>query len=35
LNRIDYRRDGLTLEKMGIEGISPERLPALLHEGFF
>ena len=35
LNRIDYRRDGLTLEKMGIEGIPPERLPALLHEGFF
>jgi opine dehydrogenase len=35
LNRIDYRRDGLTLEKMGIGGIPPERLPALLHEGFF
>ncbi len=35
LNRIDYRRDGLTLEKMGIAGIPPERLPALLHEGFF
>ena len=35
LNRCDYRRDGLTLEKMGLAGTRPDNLPTLLHEGFF
>jgi opine dehydrogenase len=34
LNRIDYRRDGLTLEKMGLAGVKRESLKTLLHEGF-
>jgi opine dehydrogenase len=34
MNRIDYRRDGLTLEKMGLAEIGPEHLPTLLHDGF-
>jgi opine dehydrogenase len=34
LNRIDYRRDGLTLEKMGLAGVKRENLQTLLHEGF-
>jgi opine dehydrogenase len=33
-NRIDYRRAGLTLEKMGLAGVRLENLPVLLHEGF-
>ena len=31
---IDFRRDGLTLDKMGLVGITPEALPALLADGF-
>jgi opine dehydrogenase len=34
MNRIDYRREGLTLEKMGLAGVKAETLPTLLHEGF-
>ncbi|MGH7768753.1 MAG: NAD/NADP octopine/nopaline dehydrogenase family protein [Candidatus Binatia bacterium] len=34
MNRIDYRRAGLTLEKMGLAGVKTETLPTLLHEGF-
>jgi hypothetical protein len=34
MNGIDYRRDGLTLEKMGLAAAAPESLPALLREGF-
>ena len=34
INQIDYRRAGLTLEKMGLAGIKPEKLPTLLYEGF-
>jgi len=35
MNRIDYRREGLTVEKMGLAGIRPEKLSLLLDEGFF
>ena len=31
---IDYRREGLTLEKMGLAGARPERLAKILSEGF-
>lgn len=34
MNRIDYRRRGLTLEKMGLAGRRPEDLTGLLQEGF-
>ena len=34
INRIDYRRDGLTLEKMALDATKPENLKTLLHEGF-
>ena len=34
INRMDYRRTGLTLEKMGLSGVMPENLRTLLHEGF-
>jgi opine dehydrogenase len=34
INRTDYRREGLTLEKMGLSGVAPDRLRTLLHEGF-
>ncbi|MBI4528336.1 MAG: NAD/NADP octopine/nopaline dehydrogenase family protein [Deltaproteobacteria bacterium] len=34
MNDVDYRREGLTLKKMGLEGIEPEGLPGVLHEGF-
>jgi opine dehydrogenase len=34
MNGVDYRRDGLTLEKMGLAAVRPESLPALLREGF-
>jgi opine dehydrogenase len=33
INQINYRREGLTLEKMGLSGVKPEDLKALLHEG--
>ena len=31
---IDFRTDGLTLEKMGLAGVKPETLPQVLHDGF-
>ncbi|MGZ8533386.1 MAG: NAD/NADP octopine/nopaline dehydrogenase family protein [Candidatus Binatia bacterium] len=31
---VDFRRDGLTLDKMGLAGIAPQALPALLADGF-
>ena len=34
VNRADYRKDGLTLEKMGLAGVTPEHLPGVLHNGF-
>lgn len=34
MNSADYRREGLTLEKMGLAGMKAENLPALLQEGF-
>lgn len=34
MNRVDYRREGLTLGKMGLNQARPERLRALLQEGF-
>lgn len=34
MNRVDYRREGLTLEKMGLSGINAGELPKLLQEGF-
>jgi opine dehydrogenase len=30
----DYRKDGLTLEKMGLANVTPEHLPTILHNGF-
>jgi len=32
-SRTDYRREGLTLEKMGLAGARPEDLPKILREG--
>jgi opine dehydrogenase len=34
VSRTDYRKEGLTVEKMGLAGIRPENLGKLLHEGF-
>ncbi len=34
MNRIDYRVEGLTLEKMGLSQARPENLSRLLQEGF-
>ena len=34
MNGIDYRREGLTLEKMGLASLREENLRAMLHEGF-
>jgi opine dehydrogenase len=34
VNRTDYRKEGLTVEKMGLAGIRPENLGKFLHEGF-
>jgi len=31
---IDFRKDGLTLEKMGLAGVAPASLPKILAEGF-
>ncbi len=31
---VDFRTEGLTLGKMGLEGVSADRLPALLNDGF-
>jgi opine dehydrogenase len=33
-NRKDYRKEGLTLEKMGLAAIRPEELPRILQNGF-
>jgi opine dehydrogenase len=33
-NRTDYRRAGLTLEKMGLAGVAWEHLATVLHSGF-
>jgi opine dehydrogenase len=33
VNGIDYRKDGLTLERMGLAGITPADLPRFLLEG--
>ena len=34
LNGVDYRREGLTLEKMGLRGIAESELKTVLREGF-
>jgi opine dehydrogenase len=34
ISRTDYRKEGLTLEKMGLAGVTPEHLPEVLHNGF-
>jgi opine dehydrogenase len=34
ISRTDYRREGLTLEKMGLSAIRPDDLPKILREGF-
>ena len=34
VSRTDYRKEGLTLEKMGLAAIRPENLGKVLHEGF-
>lgn len=34
INRIDYRREGLTLQKMGLGHTSFDKLPQILFEGF-
>jgi opine dehydrogenase len=31
---IDFRTEGLTVEKMGLAGVKPERLPIILKNGF-
>ena len=33
-SRTDYRKDGLTLEKMGLASVAAEHLPTVLHNGF-
>jgi hypothetical protein len=33
-NRIDYSREGLTLEKIGLAHITAETLPVILQNGF-
>ncbi|MDP9129616.1 MAG: NAD/NADP octopine/nopaline dehydrogenase family protein, partial [Candidatus Binatota bacterium] len=30
----DFRRDGLTLAKMGLDGVLAEQLPAILNHGY-
>jgi opine dehydrogenase len=34
VSRTDYRKDGLTVEKMGLAGVTPEHLPGVLQNGF-
>ncbi len=34
INRIDYRSEGLSLKKMGLEGLTAKDLPAVLDKGF-
>ncbi len=31
---VDFRKDGLTIEKMGLAGVSAEHLPSILENGF-
>jgi opine dehydrogenase len=31
---VDFRKEGLTLEKMGLMAVKPENLPDILHNGF-
>jgi len=31
---VDFRSEGLTLEKMGLAGVKPEQLPIILKNGF-
>lgn len=33
LNRLDYRRDGLTLDRMGLLGMAPEDIASYAHNG--
>jgi opine dehydrogenase len=34
INQADYRSEGLTLDKMGLTGITAKGLPKILQEGF-
>jgi len=34
INQADYRSEGLTLERMGLAGITPEALPKILFDGW-
>ena len=34
MNRTDYRRDGLTLAAMGLEGVDAATLRAIIQNGF-
>ena len=34
MNRVDYRRDGVTLARMGLEGADPAKLQTILDTGF-
>jgi opine dehydrogenase len=34
ISRTDYRKEGLTLEKMGLASVAAEHLPTVLHDGF-
>jgi hypothetical protein len=34
MNSVDYRREGLTLDKMGLTDLGGKNVRALLHEGF-
>jgi opine dehydrogenase len=34
MSRTDYRKDGLTLERMGLAGVTAKELPKVLREGF-
>jgi opine dehydrogenase len=34
ISRTDFRKEGLTVEKMGLAGVRPENLGKVLHEGF-
>ena len=34
VSRTDYRKEGLTVEKMGLAGVRPENMRKILHEGF-
>jgi hypothetical protein len=34
VSRTDYRKEGLTLEKMGLASVAAEQLPRILDNGF-